>query len=102
MISEKPSLYSQLKAFPQQYLLRKKLKDTYKNDTANMNSNIFLPEGSCVFQDQQIEGKKGIGFFGGSSAMFPNMWNRKTMSVFTFETGNRKKVELLLIKKTSA
>ena len=63
------------------FFLRQDNKDTLKNDAENIKKNVFIPEGSSVFIEKQDEKEISVGFLGGCSALFPNMWLRKSLSI---------------------
>ena len=94
MLSENLSSYSELRAFQAQFLLQKNLKDTVKQDAENSKRNIFIPEGSSIFVDQQDEKEICVGFFGGCSALYRNMWLRKSLSLFNFDLKMKTKIEI--------
>lgn len=102
METENFSSYSELRVFQAQFLLRKNIKDTIKNDAENIKKSVFIPEGSSVFIDQQDEKEISVGFFGGCSALFPNMWLRKSLSLFTFDLKNKNKVEISKVTTINA
>ena len=86
--------YSELRAFQSEYILRSNVKDTCKNDVENKKKQMFIPEGSFPFIESQDRDSLTVGFGGGCSNMFTNMWNRKHLTSYAINIGNKKKVEI--------
>ena len=90
--------YSELRAFQSEYILRRNVKDTAKNDVDNRKKQMFIPEGSFTFIESQDTDSITIGFGGGCSNLFRNMWNRKHLTSYTINVENEKKVEITSVQ----